>query len=115
VTPVPSPVDAFRGIAAFRSVLTPVFDLGALLGNTRAPAPRWLLVEATARVGLAFDSFECHLAVAPTAIARSEQDSASRHVDAIVRLEGRAFPIVDLRSVANIIRNQIPRSLHKEE
>jgi chemotaxis signal transduction protein len=114
-TPVPSPTPWFLGLAAFRSVLTPVFDLGLVLGSAGTPAPRWMLLEATTRIGLAFEAFERHLAVSAAAVARPRQEEASRHVGAVVRLEGRVFPIIDLASVAAVIRSQVPRSLHKEQ
>jgi purine-binding chemotaxis protein CheW len=114
-TPVPSPVASFRGVAAFRSALAPVFDLALLLGIAGTPAPRWMLVEATTRVGLAFEAFDRHLAVSSDAIARPRPEQASRHVDAIIRQADQVFPVIDLASIASSIRTQVPRSLHKEQ
>jgi chemotaxis signal transduction protein len=62
--PIASHVPEFLGVAAFRGVLAPVFDLRSLLGYPQGTAPRWVVLTSTSEpVALAFDSFEAHLRV----------------------------------------------------
>ena len=115
VTPVPSPVAAFRGLAAYRSALTPVYDLAALLGGTAALSPRWTVLAASLRVALTFDAFEHHVAVAPSAISPAETVTDASHVHAIVHSPFMALPIIDLASVASTIRRQMPKTFPEEK
>lgn len=72
ITRVPSPIPELLGIAGFRGVAVPVYDLRALLGLGSAERPRWTLLVtakgATApgpTVALAFERFDGLLRVAP--------------------------------------------------
>src|SRR5271165_5211475 len=42
-TPIPGQAGALRGIAGFRGVVVPVYDLAALMGCKPAETPRWLV------------------------------------------------------------------------
>ncbi|MEJ7729417.1 MAG: chemotaxis protein CheW [Polyangiaceae bacterium] len=111
IVPVPSDAPALLGVAAFRGVMAPVFDLRVALAQPAGAAPAWLvLVHTPEPVGLAFDLFEEHFTpeqhalVAPAAPPGSSNGaSASR----IVRGAGEARPIVDL---AGLIAKLAPRS-----
>ena len=60
----PSLLPEFVGIAGFRTVLTPVYDLGALLGYSTQRSTKWLLMaKATSPIGFAFEAFDGHLRV----------------------------------------------------
>jgi purine-binding chemotaxis protein CheW len=63
VTRVPGAHAALWGIAGFRGLLLPVYDLQQLLGHARAEAPRWLVIAAAAPLALAFAAFEGRLRV----------------------------------------------------
>ena len=115
VTPMPSPVTSFRGLSAYRSTLTPVYDLAALLGGAAAPAPRWTMLVASARVALAFDAFDHHWSVAPGAINPTEPGRDAGHVHAIVPGPSLALPLIDITSVVSAIRSQMPHSFRKEQ
>lgn len=106
VTGLPSPIRELLGIAGLRGTVLPVYDLGMMLGYTKAAAPRWLLVAAAAPIGLAFDGFDGyvsapHGAVAPEAHAETRQ----RFVREILQIEV-ARPVIHLPSVLETIRNR---------
>lgn len=69
VTPLPGSPAGLLGLAGFRGVLVPVYDLRALLGSPGSGLPRWLvLVAARAPVALAFDGFDGHLRLPRSAL-----------------------------------------------
>ncbi len=58
----PSRLPALLGMAGFRGVLTPIYDLGQLLGYAGEPSAKWLIVaESAAPIGFAFGAFDAHL------------------------------------------------------
>ena len=102
VTPCPSPLAELVGIAGFRGALTPVYDLAQLLGYARS-AGRWTILTADRAVALAFDDFEGHFRVEPSAIAGSHSNTTTRYVHQIARSANSAWPIVDIPSVVAAI------------
>lgn len=70
VTRVPSDVSAFLGVAGFRGVVVPVYDLGALLGHGASSDPPWVMLasapggDGAAPVGFAFESFDGYVGAA---------------------------------------------------
>jgi purine-binding chemotaxis protein CheW len=103
VTWLPSPVTELLGIAGFRDEVVPVYDLGMLLGAAKAAAPRWMVVTADARIGLAFASFDGYLNVPSAAIvAEARVETRDWHVREILRTE-YARPIIHLPSILEAI------------
>lgn len=107
VTWLPSPVPELLGIAGFRGVVLPVYDLGALLGYPRAGTPRWLLRAAGAPIALAFEGFDGYLhltaaTVLPQAHARRD------HVRETLRTDVTR-PIIHVPSVLDTIKERIGR------
>jgi len=97
VSPLPSAVRELLGVAAFRGVILPVYDLRSLLGYAAAPAQRWMMVAAKRPVAFAFDAVDGHERVARGAIATAAEGH-NEHVRDVVR--GRHFrPIIWLTSV----------------
>jgi len=96
---LPSPVAELIGLAGFRGTVLPVYDLGMLLGKPRAAAaPRWTVVDASGRVGLAFDAFSGFLRARPETIVPDAREARGRHVRDV--LQGDTIqPIVDLTSI----------------
>jgi chemotaxis signal transduction protein len=104
ITPVPGGHPALRGIAGFRGVIVPVYDLPRLLGAADMKAPRWLVIAKTAPVALAFESFHAQLVVGPEAIvaqtARPEMKDFARD---FLRTPDFSGPILHLPSVLDAI------------
>ena len=115
VTPMPSLVASFRGLSAYRSTLTPVYDLASLLGGAPAHAPRWTILAADTRIALAFDAFDHHWSVAPSAISPADRGQEAGHVHAIVRSPPVAVPLIDMVSLVSAIRRQVSPPLPKEQ
>jgi purine-binding chemotaxis protein CheW len=73
-----STIPDLLGMAGFRGVIAPVYDLGILLGYPRARAPRWIaLAQGPSPIALAFETFEAHFQVEVDRLA-SEGSSSKR-------------------------------------
>jgi chemotaxis signal transduction protein len=110
ITPCPSRVASLRGIAGFRGTLTPVYDLAALLGYPLSSSLRWLILTQGRELALAFDDFGGHFRTELEAIASREGPGGSGHIREIARQPDRAWPVIDISSIASAIRKQIPNS-----
>lgn len=112
VTPVPGGAHALLGIAGFRGVIAPVYDLQVLLGYPAAEAARWLVMAARERAAFAFTTQEGQLRVSPEMIVSEQSGRPSRrHVRKFVRVAGGLHPIIDLSSVLEAVRRQVPENL----
>jgi chemotaxis signal transduction protein len=104
ITRVPGGSSAACGIAGFRGAVLPVYDLQALLGQSSAQSPRWLVIASAAPVALAFDTFVGQLRVEPSEIvpqpARKDMTSFARE---LVRTANFTGPILHLPSVLEAI------------
>jgi purine-binding chemotaxis protein CheW len=107
IVPLPSSVPELLGMTAFRNVIAPVYDLGALLGYPHASGWRWLvLLRAHDPVGLAFQSFEGHVRVPRAEVLSNGSDSAAaKHVRGVIRWDGTR-PIVDVLSLLSAIKKE---------
>lgn len=114
ITPCPSPIAELRGIAGFRGVLTPVYDLSAWLGYATSSA-RWLVLDRDRALALAFDAFNGHFRVDPSAVAGREDSSSSRHVREIVRQGDTAWPVIDIPSIVAAIKKRLPQTAASKE
>jgi purine-binding chemotaxis protein CheW len=102
LTRVPSPVAELLGIATFRRVLAPVYELRGLLGLPRAANPRCVvLTRGPAPVGLAFDALEGHASV-PRIEVQSRRSGDPPHVRGVVHVGGAARPVLDLASLVTL-------------
>jgi chemotaxis signal transduction protein len=99
VTPIPGADEYLLGIAGFRGVVTPVYDLKRVLGRRSAAVPRWLVVAAAARVALAFDGFEGQLRIAPAAIATAQSTDDRAFTNGVLQIGHLLRPIIDLSRV----------------
>lgn len=107
VTRLPTMVPELLGIMTVRGALVPVYDLAALLGWSSAASPRWLVIAAGTRVGLAFDQLDGHLRVPRQAITAHETASSSRHMQEVAQLEEGPRPIISLPSVLDAIASRV--------
>jgi len=102
VTRLPTPMADLIGLAAFRGVLVPVYDLRGLLGYPRTTeTPRWMVAAAGNAVALAFEGFEAHVRVEGGSLAA--EPAGRRHAAAIVRLAGHARPLLSVPSLLEAI------------
>jgi chemotaxis signal transduction protein len=103
----PSLLPELLGIAGFRAVLTPIYDLGALLGYGVGRPAKWLMIaRASLPIGFAFDGFDAHLRV-PLDRITAEQAGAGAHIRGAVRADGAPLPLLHLPSVVEGIARRI--------
>lgn len=80
LTEAPSPRRELLGLVGLRGAVTPVYDLGALLGHETHGVPRWLVqVVGSSPLALAFEHFEAHVRV-PLASLIQQAAAASTSV-----------------------------------
>ncbi len=105
ITPLPGGRRGFLGLAGFRGVIWPVYDLGVLLGFGAEAAPRWIVTARGAAVAFAFQAFESHVQVERGRIA----SSSNGHVDASYSNEaiddvGTSRSVIRLTSVIAAVK-----------
>jgi chemotaxis signal transduction protein len=114
IVPLPTSVSELLGIASFRNVLAPVFDLRTILGYAVSVAPRWLvLARAPQPIGLAFDSFDGQLRVSPSDVAESAR-GAGTHLAGVLTTQDGARPVIDFASVLEAITRRARSGAQKE-
>jgi len=103
----PSLLSELVGIAGFRGVLTPVYDLGAVLGYPAQPNSKWLvLTQHSSPIGFAFEVFDAHLRVAPDRVSASEP-SANAAARGAVHSGKITVPLLHLPSLVEGIAQRI--------
>lgn len=109
ITRVPGSAPALLGIAGFRGVIMPVFNLQSLLARSTAATPRWLVIAAGAPVALAFDAFEGQLRLSPDAILpRPPGAQALSYAREFVRTPLHICPVIHLPSILGAIKAEKP-------
>jgi chemotaxis signal transduction protein len=104
ITAVPGASGFLLGIAGFRGVIAPVYDLQRLLGRPAVRDPRWLVMAASASVGFAFTAFNGQLRVPASAITPHQQDDTQGLTSGVVRDAGMLRPIIELSRVLKAIQ-----------
>ncbi|MEO8796627.1 MAG: chemotaxis protein CheW [Polyangiaceae bacterium] len=90
---------ALLGLATFRNVLAPVYDLRVLLGYSPQKPPRWfVLVRAAEPIALAFDGLDAQIRVGVGSISEGSSQ-ADRFIVGAVAFEGSSRPLVAMTSV----------------
>jgi chemotaxis signal transduction protein len=103
----PSLLPELRGIAGFRGILTPVYDLGALLGYAAQANSKWLVVaQWSAPIAFAFEAFETHLRI-PTDRVSLASSNASSAVNGAVQYGDAAVPLLHLPSLIEGVLQRI--------
>lgn len=110
VTPLPSPAPTMRGIAGIRGTIVPVHDLAGLLGYPLAAAPRWLVIASEAQIAFGFEAFDGQILVDRADIAIHAGTSSRQHASEIAEIGDGARPIVNLHSLIDALRRQLPPS-----
>jgi len=104
ITPVPGASGLLLGIAGFRGIIAPVYDLQRLLGYPAVRDPRWLVMAASASVGFAFAAFDRQLRIPAAAITPQQGGDAQSLTSAVVQHEGVLRPIIELPRVLKVIQ-----------
>lgn len=117
IVPIPSSVAELLGIVSLRGQLTPIYDLGRLLGYPARAAPRWfVLARGPIAIGLAFEGFEAHARVPRASFAAGETDAPTHeHVRGAVRVQGVVRPIVHIASVLEAITTRVRAVVPRKE
>jgi chemotaxis signal transduction protein len=111
----PSLLPELLGIAGFRGVLTPIYDLGQLLGYQAEPSPKWLVVaQNQAPVGFAFATFDAQLRVTSDRVSAPELGNAAAVSGAVTN--GRsALPLLHLPAIARGLAQRIKTFASSQE
>jgi len=104
ITRVPGANTALLGIAGFRGVIAPVYDLQSLLGLFGGKAARWLVIAAAAPVAFALEAFDGRFRVSSAAITPREGDAQRGFTKSFVLAGGVLRPVVELSHVLDAIK-----------
>jgi chemotaxis signal transduction protein len=134
VTALPGAPRGLLGVAGFRRTVVAVYDLGAVLGGTGGPDPRWMVLSATdPPVALAFDHFAGHARVprgdlpldgpAQAGALQSPAQAGALQspapdgalVGAVVRLAAGAHPVIRVPAVVDAIAARLRVARNSEE
>jgi chemotaxis signal transduction protein len=104
------------GIAGFRGVMAPVYDLGALLGYP-ASTPTWLVItRGRSPVGLAFEEFEAHVRVTEDGMSSVDKGKGARHhVRGAVRAHNALRPLIHIASILEAIAARVQADAPSKE
>jgi purine-binding chemotaxis protein CheW len=108
ITPVPGGNAALRGIAGFRGIIVPVYDLSGALGFSRSSSPRWLVISKAASVALAFESFDRQLRVLPDDVVPQAGPGMRGCSRTFLRTQSFSGPIIHLPSVLDVLKTSRP-------
>jgi chemotaxis signal transduction protein len=104
ITFVPGGSEYLLGIAGFRGVIAPVYDLQRLFGYPGGQAPRWLVIAAAASAGFAFDAFDGQLRISPEAIAPRQRSDKHDLTGGVVHVGDIVRPIIELSRVLDVLQ-----------
>ena len=113
VTPVPSHIHAFVGIAAHSGEMLPVYDLGLVLGLS-ASHGSWAVVDTGNSVGLLFSAFDDHWRVDAGSVIAVDDGANQKHVQQLVQWGDVVRPVIAIASLLASIREQASRAKPKE-
>ena len=112
ITRLPTRYPALVGTAGFRGSILPVYELAVLLGCPPTTAlSRWMVLAAKTPVALTLNGFDGHLRIARQASAprASGSEPLRPHLREVVRTPDGVRPILNLQSVVNAIKHQLPQ------
>lgn len=103
----PSALPELLGMAGFRGVLTPVYDLARVLGYGAEPAAKWLVVvQHPSPVAFAFGGFDAHLRVTRESVSESAP-AGTAVVRGAVQRGASTLPLLHLPSLVAGIAQRI--------
>ena len=107
VVAAPSELPELLGMAGFRGVLTPVYDLAQLLGYSAERSAKWLVVvQHASPIAFAFGGFEAHLRVTLDRVS-TPQVGSSAAVRGAVQHAAKALPLLHLPSLVEGIAQRV--------
>jgi len=106
VTRLPGGMPELNGIAGFRGVVMPIYDLAALLDYPPTRSTRWTVIAADEPVGLGFDGFNGHFRFATDEIVPREGADEADPLGHVVRSGRLALPVVSIPSIVARIRQR---------
>jgi len=108
VVPIISEAPHLLGIASFRGVMAPVYDLAGLLGYSAAKTFRWLVMaRVPAPIALALDLFEAHLRVPRDSQSPpADDDTGRKHIRGAIDTD-IVRPIIHIASVLEAITGRV--------
>ncbi len=108
---LPSAMPELLGVTGFRGQIVPVYQLAALLGKSGGAAPRWLaLLQASAPLAFAFDTFETHICATAQQLIVSADGGAREPVCEAVRTDDGVVPVLQIRALAEQIERRTDQS-----
>jgi chemotaxis signal transduction protein len=115
IVTTPSHAPAMLGLAGFRGAVTPVFDLGRLLGYADSEAPRWIaLARERQQIGFAFEVFEAHVRAGVSDLI-AEASSERAGLRGALRDAELTRPIIHFPTLLSIIQRRAPEAGASEE
>jgi chemotaxis signal transduction protein len=118
VMPLPTSVPAFLGVAGFRGLIAPVYDLAKLLGYASNSTHRWVvLVRLGEPIAFAFETFESHFSadsnsiIEATQIGTTTPGDVNSHLLDAVRIDAVMRPIIHLQSLIEAIQRTVASSV----
>ncbi|HEY8943537.1 MAG TPA: chemotaxis protein CheW, partial [Polyangiaceae bacterium] len=104
ITRLPGPLPELLGLAGFRGVIVPVYDLPRLLGYGALPSAPGALVltDTSPAVALAFEATPEHFTVRPAEVVPDE--TVGKAVRGAVAYRGLMHPILDVPALVAAIR-----------
>lgn len=104
ITFIPGGSEYLLGIAGFRGVIAPVYNLQRIFGYPGDQAPRWLAIARTASVGFAFETFDGQLRVSPEAIAPRQRSDKQDLTSGVVHVGSDVRPVIELSRVLEVLQ-----------
>lgn len=117
ITRLPGGVAPLLGIAGFRGVILPVYDLHVLLGFPAVAAPRWLAIVSNAALAVAFETLEGHIRALSDALVprESDENTTGQFVREFLSMQDISWPIAPLVAIAATITRRATESTRREE
>lgn len=103
ITPLPGTTPGLLGLAGFRGVLVPVYDLAARIGLAPTLAPRWLVLAAARRIAFAFAELDGHLRTEADGIVPLGPQSGPSWTAGFVEIDGEKRPVLHLPAILDLI------------
>lgn len=116
VTPIPGPLPSLLGIIGHKGDIVPVYDLRIVLGLPATLPVRWMVLNKSGLLALAFDAFDKHVRHPESAVARPASGAAEgEHIRLSLRVDGVNWPIVNLASVSDGIQDTARQCAQQQE
>jgi purine-binding chemotaxis protein CheW len=103
ITPLPGITPGLLGLAGFRGVLVPVYDLAARIGLAPVTSPRWMVLAAARPIAFAFAELDGHLRSEAGGIVPLGAQGGPAWTAGFVELGGEKRPVLHLPAILDLI------------